>query len=126
MEKLEMTKRKRKLSETFLNDLKNNDGLLRPIIERVKLDHTLMLAIREDYINIYYRGGNIIKVKEQGKSSYKATFDDQYNKNGKIIPKIPKVITSPDDAMAWVEAFPHLKEIMDLYFSIKIKPEREF
>jgi hypothetical protein len=47
------------LSQPFMNDLLKPDGLLNPILERVKHDHTLMLSIRENYINIYYRSGNI-------------------------------------------------------------------
>ena len=65
------------------------DGLLHPILERVKQDQTLMLAIRGNYINIYYRGGNILKVEEQGKSRYRASFDKQYSKDGKNIPDLP-------------------------------------
>jgi hypothetical protein len=108
-----MANRKRELSETFLNDLKNDSGLLHPILERLKQDHTLMCAIRGKYINVYYRGGNLLKVEKQGKDYYRTTFDDQYNKNGKNIPKTPAAIKSPGDAKAWVDAFPHLKEIMD-------------
>ena len=115
----------RTLSGSFLENLKDN-GLLHPILERVTQDHTLMLAIRGKYINVYYRGGNLLKVEEQGKSSYRSTFDDQYNKYDKNIPKPPTAIKSSDDAKAWVEAFPHLKEIMDFYFTDYSKPEREF
>ncbi len=55
----------RKLSEQFMKDLVDSDGVLQPILTRVKKDSTLMLAIRENYINIYYRGGNILKIKLQ-------------------------------------------------------------
>ena len=47
----------RKLSNSFMNDLMLADGRLYPILDRVRQDETLMLAIREDYINVYYRGG---------------------------------------------------------------------
>ena len=107
----------RELSKDFLDDLKNTNGLLHPILERVKQDHTLMLAIRDNYINIYYRGGNLLRVNEQGKDSYQSFFDDQYNKSGKTIPILPTTIKGQADARAWVEAFQHLKEIMDIYFS---------
>lgn len=59
----------RELSKDFLNNLKSAKGLLHPILERVEQDDTLMLAIRDNYINIYYRGGSLLKVKEQGKDS---------------------------------------------------------
>jgi len=72
----------RALSQTFMDDLLNPDSLLHPILERAKQDHTLMLSIREDYINIYYRGGNILRVKEKRNGSYSAFFDNEYNKSG--------------------------------------------
>jgi hypothetical protein len=71
-----------KLSKEFLDDLVNPCGLLRPLLERIKEDHTLMLAIRNNWINIYYRGGSALKVevcKRHG-SGYTATFDDNFNR----------------------------------------------
>ena len=41
----------RGLSPMFLNDLRA--GCLAPLLERVKRDDTLHLAIRNQYINIY-------------------------------------------------------------------------
>jgi hypothetical protein len=116
----------RKLSARFLSDLKNADGILYPILERAKKDHTLMLAIRENYINIYYRGGNLLMIKEQDGNFYHTSFDDQYNKSGKSIPPLPTVIKSRDDAITWIDEFPRLKEIMDFYFAEYGKSEREF
>ena len=116
----------RKLSESFIDDLVKKNGLLHPILERVRGDDTLMLAIRDNYINIYYRGGNILRVTAQGKGSYGSFFDDQYNKSGKAIPFPTATIKSQNDTKEWVDAFPYLKEVMDLYFSEHSKPEREF
>ena len=115
---------RRRLSDEFLVDLKN--GLLKPVLERVKRDNTLMLAIRNGYINIYYRGGNILKLVEQKKGKYKPSFNSKYNKFSKTFPDLPAEIKSPHDVRIWVESFPSLKEIMDLYFSAYPKPEREF
>jgi hypothetical protein len=114
----------RRLSGDFLDDLKN--GLLQPILERVRQDNTLMLAIRDGYINIYYRGGNILRLREQSKGKYKPAFDSQYNKFSKTIPELPTEIESTNDVRIWIESFPSLKEIMDFYFSAHPKPEREF
>lgn len=114
----------RKLSVAFVHDLKN--GLLHPILERVQQDHTLMLAIRDGYINIYYRGGNIFKLTEQGDATYKPYFDDKYNEAGKAFSLSLEPIKSHDEVSAWVDTFPHLKEMMDLYFSKHSKPEREY
>lgn len=116
----------RALSQTFMNDLLNQNGLLYPILERVKQDHTLMLSIRKDYINIYYRGGNILRIKEQRNSSYSAFFDDNYNKSTLASPGLPDIIESKDAAILWNRSLQDLKGIMDSYFSKYSKPEREF
>ena len=116
----------RALSQAFMNDLLNPDGLLHPILKRVKQDHTLMLSIRKDYINIYYRGGNILRVKEQRNDSYSAFFDNEYNKSGLPIPVLPCAIENQEAAGTWVGSFQNLKGIMDFYFSEYSKPEREF
>jgi len=116
----------RELSQTFMNDLLNQDGLLHPILERLNQDHTLMLSIREDYINIYYRGGNILRVKEQRNGFYSAFFDNEYNKSGEGSPSLPGTIENSNSAKTWIASFQALKEIMDIYFSKNGKPEREF
>ena len=56
----------RGLSKKFMNDLSKPEGTLYPILERVRKDHNLMFAIRDGYINIYYRGGNIIRITQRG------------------------------------------------------------
>lgn len=109
-----------------MNDLLNKGGVLQSILHRVKLDHTLMLSIRQDYINIYYRGGNLLRVKEQGNSSYSAFFDHNYNKLGVPVPGLPNALNNQNEARVWVNSFQILKEIMDFYFSEYSKPEREF
>ena len=116
----------RKLSELFVNDLMNVDGVLHPILERVRRDDTLMLAIRTNYINIYYRGGNILRVKKKGEDSYLPSFDKKYEKSGGKSPPLPTIIKSQDDAKTWVDGFSHLKEIMNSWFSDHPKSEREF
>jgi hypothetical protein len=116
----------RRLSASFFQDLDGINGLLRPVLERVKLDHTLMLAIRNGYVNIYYRGGNLLKISERGDNSYLAFFNTEYNISGMIVPDLPRTISSQDDSTAWVDAFPQLKQLIDVYLSAHNKPEREF
>ena len=116
----------RKLSTQFMRDLIDSDGVLQPILTRVKKDSTLMLAIRENYINIYYRGGNILKIKEHNKGCYEASFDKQYNKSGVLIPDTPTEVSSQKDSKSWVDSLPIRKNIMDEYFSTYGKAEREF
>jgi len=116
----------RVLSEPFMNDLINEDGKLHSILERVKRDHTLMLAIRDDYINIYFRGGNILRISEKKKGSYQAEFDKKYNKTQLPLPTLPALLTSQSDVQTWLTAFGTLKNTMDQYFSMHPKNEREF
>jgi len=122
----------RKISIEFMNNLTN--GTLQPLLTRVKEDQTLMLEIRKNYINIYYRGGNILEVTECGEGDdifYQSSFDKEYNKSGQNIPSLPKTIRNQTEAQKWVDALPDLKKIMDKYFSRnektgKNRAEREF
>lgn len=114
------------LSDKFLADLCEPGGVLHPILARVKKDHTLMLAIRENFINIYYRGGSILRLTETSKGIYRTFFDNQYNKSGLEIPSSPTIIKTPDDSMIWVDSFLILKNIMDEYLTFEGNSEREF
>ena len=116
----------RVISKKFMNVLLQPESMLNPILERIKKDHTLMLAIRDGYINVYYRGGNILKVTERPEGFYQAYFDEQYNKSGQKMPNSPATITNQDDARKWVASFAERKNIMDEYFSAYGKSEREF
>lgn len=115
------------LSDRFMNDFLNPEGVLEPIHSRLKRDHTLMLAIRKNYINIYYRGGNILRLSELSRG-YKAEFDENYRLSGSHynVPESPKHITTKDDSEKWVESFAIRKIIMDEFFAEKGKSEREF
>jgi hypothetical protein len=116
----------RHLPEPFLQDLLQPDGRLHPVLERVQKDQTLMLAIRENAVNIYYRGGNLLRLAEQKHGRYKADFDEKYNLRGQSLPALPANIQRYDESAQWVTAFPILKQVMDEYFSVHSKPEREF
>jgi hypothetical protein len=116
----------RVLSETFINDLLNSEGVLFPILSSVKKDQTLMLAIRDGFINIYYRGGSILRVTENEGGSYGGFFDERYNKTGKKIPHTPAIIENQDDAKLWVVSLPVLKSFMNEFLSAYSKDEREF
>lgn len=118
------------LDAEFMDDLQN--GCLAPILKRVKKDHTLMLAIRGGYINIYYRGGNLLKLsKAKNARRYEPFFDPKYIISGNAglqawIEDNTRPISPEADATPWVEKFCELKQEMDIFLAEKNKDEREF
>ena len=54
----------RKISEKFLQELK--EGRFSPVLQAVQDDDTLDLELRGECIIIYYRGGKILTLKEDG------------------------------------------------------------
>lgn len=102
----------RGLSDDFLQALKI--GHLKSITERIKNDHTLMFAIRKDYINIYYRGGSILKLSRK-KSGYYAEFNKNYITNEVVI-QLPEKLDNEKEVQEYLSLLPHLKDAMDLYF----------
>ena len=116
----------RGISELFINALENNTGLgLNRILKLVKRDSTLCLEIRKNYINIYYRGGNLMKVSED-KGRFAAHFDAKYITDGLLNVLPPSVLSTDKDVMEWLGAIPLLKHEMDLWFGQNPKNEREF
>lgn len=116
----------RGLSKEFLNHLKETSGLLYPVLERVRQDETLMLAIRDKYVNIYYRGGNLLRITEQGTASFQFFFDHKYAKAWGSLSTPPTTIRYQSEVKTWIDYLPHLKTVMDIYFTRHNKPEREF
>ena len=131
----------RGLGNNFIADLKN--GLLKPLLLLVKADNTLMLAIRDNYINIYYRGGNLLKLTCKGDGQYKAEFNWQYAENWPLEvnsflfakdeitilkERLSKngILETAEQVKLWLAAFPRLKQIMDIWLAKYDKSEREF
>src|SRR5882762_1688295 len=102
----------RAITDTFLKALQS--GCLAKLTERVRNDDTLMLALRGNYVNIYYRGGSILNISEQN-ARYSAWFDKNYAKDNAPVPTLPS-ISVDDDCASWVAALPSLKELMNSYF----------
>jgi len=111
-------KLKRELDEYFMDDLLN--GNLKEILNYVKKDHTLDLEIRNNYVNIYYRGGNILRIKKKG-AKYEFHFDNKYITFDSSL-KIINMNINTD----WNSYFPQAKQVMDFYFSAHNNEEREY
>lgn len=112
----------RAISDEFMKDLQ--DGKLAGLTRRIQTDDTLMLALRGSYINVYYRGGSILRLTEHN-GSYAAEFDVNYTGGQERI-KFPKSISSAEHCAEWLAALPALKEAMNAHFAAKRKSEREF
>jgi hypothetical protein len=66
----------RGLSANFLSCLKS--GFLSDITESVKHDPDLNLEIRDNYINVYYKGNSLLKLAETGSLQYKADINPKF------------------------------------------------
>ena len=108
------------LKPDFFNEL--NAGSLTPLLRYVIADNTLDLEIRDNYINIYYRGGNILDVNLR-KSNFLFHFEEKYFKKD---PLIKADIDKYKNARDWNKFFPIAKQTMDIYFTIHTKQEREY
>jgi len=118
----------RGLSRNFMEELQK--GMLSPLLQLVREDFTLCLEIRKNYINVYYRGGNIIRIRERraGSGIYIPWFDKKYLSKKRVLdlPKLPTVLQTAKDAKEWARAIPFLKQYMDFWFSRHHKDEREY
>ena len=112
----------RGISIQFMNELKN--GTLHTVLEAVICDDTLCLEIRDNYVNIYYRGGNLLRFEENG-ADYPATFDMRYCEHKTVQSKYRQQIKSALECKEYTFAIPFIKAEMDLYFYEHPKLERE-
>ncbi|WP_243312417.1 hypothetical protein [Fundidesulfovibrio agrisoli] len=124
--------KKRGLSDEFMQNLLDPIGILNPLLDQVHNDHTLQLAIRDGYANIYYRGGSLFKITEN-KDGYSLFFNKSYIKDysslamdKSSIPACSHKINSKSETIECVKTIPLFKDIIDKYFSRHPKPEREF
>jgi len=120
----------RGINQQFIDDLKS--GCLEPLLDVVKNDDDLQLEIRNGYINIYYQGGNLLKITPKKRryahgNNYNFYFDTKYclcENDRELIKSIKK-----DDLVAWVMdvyvTIPNLQQIMDDWFEKNNKIERK-
>ncbi len=115
----------RTINERFIQDL--NGGCLSFFLNQVKeKGKELCLEIRDGYINIYYKGGNLLKIKQM-KKGYRFFFDSKYclHKEDETNYELLKFL-NPDYAQDYIENFEIMKKEMDSWFEKHPKAEREF
>jgi hypothetical protein len=126
----------RALSPHFLKDLES--GILADIRRLTLKDKTLSMFIRCGYVNVYYRGGNLLRINEARGGGYEFHFDRKYENvgdtKGMPLPAPPNwtaldkvlIVKSSQDALVWLMQLPLLKQCMDMWFGQHPKDEREF
>lgn len=99
--------------EYFLTEVKNNRNIL-------------SLEVRNGYINIYYKGGNLLKITQKAKG-YSFHFDAKYckHKNGSKNFELLNNLHS-NDANAYKKYFHLMMSEMDAWFCEHPKEERDY
>lgn len=112
---------KRGLNPDFEKDLLS--GILKGVFDFVRKDYSLDLEIRENYVNIYYKGGNILKIAQRSKK-YLFDFDYKYLTTDVryLEPELKECLYNKN----WLKYFAFAKHVMDLFFSVHRKEEREY
>ena len=117
----------RALRDSFISDLK--DGCLAELTAEVRSDANLCLELRGDSINVYYRGGNLMRVAQLGEATgeYVISFDPKYFAAGEEIPLPDRTVRRRADLAPWLEASPLLRHAIDRWSSnTRSNTEREF
>lgn len=118
---------KRALNQEFLEDLL--DGPLTPILEHVKKDDTLCMELRGTYVDIYYRGGALLTIREIGNGGYCISFNEKYSEKCEDDTRTDDAREARGTCLTALDAVREVsahKEAMDFYFAKHPKTEREF
>lgn len=110
----------RHINTRFVDDLLH--GELAYFLTQVKNNRSkLSLEIRNGYINIYYQGGNLLKITQK-RTRYSFFFDAKYCK-GQSFDLLNNL---PDDAESYKKHFSLMMQEMDQWFEAHHKPERDY
>jgi hypothetical protein len=106
----------RTINKQFIHDL--IEGELSYFLCEVKNNKTLSLEIRDGYINIYYRGGNLLRITQK-QVGYEFFFDVKYctQENDKLLIES----LSKRDSISYIKYFYGLIDIMDQWFETFIQ-----
>ena len=120
------------LSDNFMGALQAGD--LSPLLREIQEDDTLMLGLRGQYISVYYRGGQLLKI-EPGSDGYSVTFDRKYDAASVLPERLARHgcadvlecrLRSGEDTSRLVGVLCELKRLMDRHAKIQSGLEREF
>ncbi len=105
----------RQLNPEFMEALGN--GHLKELINLVRTDDSLDFQIREGYLNIYFKGNNILKLH----SNYKITIDKNLTKGINV----EVYLKNPDAVTGFIQNLPYIKHQITLHSSRAIEREYE-
>ncbi|GHT78298.1 hypothetical protein AGMMS50262_20770 [Bacteroidia bacterium] len=118
--------------EKFFKSL--NEGNLKKMLDAISYDDTLDVQIRENYLNIYYNGGNIVKVNSENSLDFDMFYfylGTEPKKKVKSDEKeLAELKTKRDDLIAkfknndYAGYFDEAKRVMDKWYDNHPKPER--
>lgn len=115
----------RHIDSRFINDLLH--GKLQYFLNEVKNKRTILsLEVRNGYVNIYYKGGNLLKITQK-KNGYSFHFDAKYckhkdnNNNFGLLNNLRS-----DDIDSYRSYFKLMMQEMDQWFEEHPKPERDY
>jgi len=93
----------RKLLETFMSALQT--GFLSSLREKVIADKDLDLQIRDNYLNIYYKGNSLLKLTERSAKKYKVDINAKFESEPEIQELCDEITTAK-----FIKKIPFLKE----------------
>ena len=93
----------RKLSTEFMDTL--SSGFLSEIKNKVIEDKDLDLQIRENYLNIYYKGNSLVKLDEINSEQYSLDIHEKFLKNVEV-----KDLVDERTTKKFIKQIPKLKE----------------
>lgn len=100
----------------------DKDGKLGGLIEMVKNDDELVLQIREDYFNVYYKGGNMLKVSSENSFQFDYNYFkceislDTQEQRKKRIDKRRSILDSLKNTRDYKTFIDEMKKLMDKYW----------
>ena len=117
----------RGINDTFVKDLNGADKNLHFFLEKVRKERKFTLEIRRGYINIYYRGGNILRITQMKRKGYKLFFDLKYCLNkGDDSGYEPLKKALDGSAEQYIANLDKMMKEMDSWFKAHPKQERAF
>lgn len=116
----------RGINKVFIESL--HSGKLSGFLDLAKSNPDVCLEIRKHYINLYYRGGNAVKISHDRRvNTYTCKFDEKYcqNKNDESMLDFIRNMNNKDPD-EFLKNFDVIKHEMDTWLDLHKNAERDF